>query len=480
MITKIFTTVDQDAFAALSGDYNPMHMDTTAARRTVAGAPVVHGVQVMLWALEEIAAECPMALLSELDADFARFVYVGASVSLDWTFGSGGDLRIKVTDESCCLAQYRLRFGVRPAVVDWSPCASTDELYAAHCNDPLDRSWDHIGTVGGRVAFYKKPGTACVAYPKLGDALGGERIAGFLAMTRLVGMVAPGLHSTFHKISATLTDEECSPEILEFAPFQVNERFHLVSFSVRSSGVSGMLRASRRPLPLQQPSSAELGHVVGVSNAEAYVGHVALVVGGSRGIGEVVAKLLGLAKVEVIVTYVVGEDDANAVVADIRSAGGKAHAHRLDVREEFASQIMDLPATPRSLYYFATERIVPRISRSYDPKLFNRYCDIYLNSFQKLCQSLIVKGQTLHVFYPSTVYVESAPAGLVEYGMAKAAAEILAIDLSRAGSGICVETVRLPRLPTDQTNSLIKEQGTESIAERLWPIIRRIESFGGK
>ena len=42
-----FRVVDQalqERFAEFSGDRNPMHMDLVAARRTQAGAPVVHGV----------------------------------------------------------------------------------------------------------------------------------------------------------------------------------------------------------------------------------------------------------------------------------------------------------------------------------------------------------------------------------------------------------------------------------------------------
>jgi acyl dehydratase len=52
MIGKVFTDRDQTFFAALSGDWNPMHMDPVAARRTQAGLPAVHGIHGLLWALE--------------------------------------------------------------------------------------------------------------------------------------------------------------------------------------------------------------------------------------------------------------------------------------------------------------------------------------------------------------------------------------------------------------------------------------------
>src|SRR5665213_791706 len=49
---RIFGMPDQIAFAAFSGDYNPIHVDAIYARRTQAGAPVVHGIHILLWALE--------------------------------------------------------------------------------------------------------------------------------------------------------------------------------------------------------------------------------------------------------------------------------------------------------------------------------------------------------------------------------------------------------------------------------------------
>ena len=40
------------AFAKLSGDVNPVHMDEAYARRSFAGEPIVHGVHLLLRALD--------------------------------------------------------------------------------------------------------------------------------------------------------------------------------------------------------------------------------------------------------------------------------------------------------------------------------------------------------------------------------------------------------------------------------------------
>ena len=71
---------DQERFADVSGDHNPMHLDAILARRTLAGAPMVHGVHLLLWTLDALAANHPRPpRLRSFRARFDRFVYVEES-----------------------------------------------------------------------------------------------------------------------------------------------------------------------------------------------------------------------------------------------------------------------------------------------------------------------------------------------------------------------------------------------------------------
>ncbi|MFF4796037.1 SDR family NAD(P)-dependent oxidoreductase [Streptomyces sp. NPDC001276] len=65
-------------------------------------------------------------------------------------------------------------------------------------------------------------------------------------------------------------------------------------------------------------------------------GRVALVTGASRGIGASVAWLLASRGMRVVVNYRSSRDEAEDVVASIRSAGGRAMAVQADVRDESA------------------------------------------------------------------------------------------------------------------------------------------------
>lgn len=73
----------------------------------------------------------------------------------------------------------------------------------------------------------------------------------------------------------------------------------------------------------------------------------AIVTGGSRGIGKAVAETLARAGLQVFLTYVSKPEEAEAVAAGIRDAGGSATAFRLDVSDAaavaafFQSEIKD-------------------------------------------------------------------------------------------------------------------------------------------
>jgi acyl dehydratase len=61
----IFHMEDQTRFAEFSGDFNPMHLSIAASRRTPAGAPAVHGMHQVLWALERLPGSATLYSLTK-------------------------------------------------------------------------------------------------------------------------------------------------------------------------------------------------------------------------------------------------------------------------------------------------------------------------------------------------------------------------------------------------------------------------------
>ena len=71
-----------------------------------------------------------------------------------------------------------------------------------------------------------------------------------------------------------------------------------------------------------------------MANAPPLAGQLALVTGASRGIGAAIAKELAEAGATVVVNYASSPSAAEAVVAEITAAGGKAWAHQANVADE--------------------------------------------------------------------------------------------------------------------------------------------------
>ncbi|GHC58010.1 SDR family oxidoreductase [Streptomyces cinnamoneus] len=72
----------------------------------------------------------------------------------------------------------------------------------------------------------------------------------------------------------------------------------------------------------------------GTVSAQLLRGQKALVTGANSGIGLATAVALGRAGADVVVNYVVGADEAEKVVAQIKGFGVRAYAHEADVSDE--------------------------------------------------------------------------------------------------------------------------------------------------
>ena len=76
--SRTFTLEDQNTFAKFSGDFNPIHINEKESIKTHAGQPIVHGVHMVLWALD--AFKIGLRADSELDINFISQVNLNTEV----------------------------------------------------------------------------------------------------------------------------------------------------------------------------------------------------------------------------------------------------------------------------------------------------------------------------------------------------------------------------------------------------------------
>ena len=466
--SRSFDISDQERFAGLSGDRNPMHLDPVAARRTMAGEPVVHGMHILLWALDVVAARDPAAAVpTALRADFATFLPLGPTISLA-LIEAAGKRRITVSNGGQTVMVAELRY---------APARPTDPVGFDGPASPVPASPvtlgpDDLATIAGAITCAADTAAIGEAFPAAAAWLGADRIGALLSCTAVVGMICPGLHSIFNRVDVALQGSGPAGR-LDYAVSSVDQRFGRVLIGVTSAGVSGTLHASLRPSPVEQPGMAALA--ASVIPGE-FGGGRALVIGGSRGLGELAAKLLASGGAQVIVTYAQGREDAENVCADIVRSGGTARAIPLDVLGDVAAGLDSAASAITSCYYFATPRIFAKAASLYDKVRFDQFCAVYVDAFGRVCDYLSgCDAARLGVYYPSSVFVEERPPGMAEYAMAKAAGEILCDEYNRRQDKLHILSTRLPKLDTDQTATLTRQDATPAV-EYLIDVLRQVES----
>ena len=472
---RCFQPADQQRFAALSHDWNPMHVDAVAARRLLSGRQVVHGIHTLLCALDLWLAGRPAAPL-RLHCSFANPVNVGDRVVFSQTDGLGGSSTLIASVDGLVCTEVVINgpapaaHGAHADVAGAAPASLRRRVIGA-LSSPLD---EPAGSQVGQclsVAPWHSPEAS--DFPHVAAVLGPASVSAIARLSFFVGMVCPGLHSVFSSVQFTLGSSTAADDTLNFEARRYDARFRLFTINFRGP-ISGEIKAFLRPPPQTQPSARQVADLV---PAAEFAGTRSLVIGGSRGLGEMTAKILAGGGGQVVITYAAGRDDALAVAADIHSAGrGDCQVAQLDLRADaFDSLALDVAALD-AVYYFSTPRIYAKRSELFDRRTFDEFVDFYLHRFYQLCQWLnrSERASRLKVYLPSTVAIADRPRGMTEYAMAKAAAEVMVHDLNRTLDNVLIVHTRLPRLATDQTASIIKVK-VESSFDVLLSVVRAMQ-----
>ena len=321
-----------------------------------------------------------------------------------------------------------------------------DTLPANPREQPLELNAEQLPGRRDTLPLFLDPELAARLFPDFGVYFSEAQLATVLATTRLVGMECPGLHSIYSRLSLTFETTASAPQF-SYEVTRFDSRFDMASIDFAGAHASGEIQAFLRPLPQQQADFAQLK---GLVDCNKFRNQRALVIGGSRGLGEVCVKLLAAGGADVRFSYYKGRGDADRLEEEIGS--GAAQGFHYDVSSHpgnFSSATQD-GWQPTHLYFFATPFIFGGVKNQFSPELYDTFNRYYVTGFWQAVDSLASAG-ALAVFYPSTVAIDELPPGLAEYTASKLASEATCDYLCKKFKELKIYKPRLPRLATDQT-----------------------------
>lgn len=469
--TRTFTHEDQIWFAEASGDWNEIHVDPEVARRSIGGEQVVHGMHSVLWALDSFLSRRRVGVIA-ISATFRKPVHLGEEVELHVSEDRGPHVRFAVTTGSSKLLDIQLELAeaINPRSDDYSQEVEFP-------TEPIDLTIDQIE---GREGTLITPNVEAISsgFPAAVSVLGSAAVSQISAVSRLIGMVCPGRYSLLSKVDLVVDLNGSNSEI-QWSVSRADSRVSAVAVDMSGGIISGSVQAFVRPRPTVQPGLREVSREV---LPDEFEGQRALVVGGSRGLGELTTKVLASGGADVVFTWLHSSSDSERVIDEIASTGRQAISQRLDVADPFPA-VRELSLSrdwvPTHLYYYATPPIFVRRSSSYDPILFSRFAEIYLRGFADVVEACRQAGiQHLTAFFPSSVAIDEREESLLEYAAAKAAGEVVAQTMATANTWFNVVVRRLPRLATDQTATFLPVS-TEDAMDAIIEVVRAMNTASG-
>jgi hypothetical protein len=423
-------------------------------------------VHIVLAALESLDWSTPTRIL-RLDAQFRAAVLVDDTVSFSTQTLADGSTRttVRVGQQLSAMIVVETSHVDSIGRVTAPPTWSTEVVARS--------TFAEVSTSRGTDELAIDPLLWSKLFPGLANSLALADAAALLATTRIVGMRCPGQWALFRRLSWSLGPAgdsqatDASPGTIQFEVAGVDPRFDLATLAIAAG--ERLIQAEvivREPPPRQAGMDVVSARVA----PDDFIGTRALVVGGSRGLGELAAKVLASGAAEVLLTYRTGADDAQRVVSHL---GRSAKAIQFTVEaptEESLRAIGEF--APTHLSYFATPVIARRPPATWHPPTYEQFANVYAVSLSRLLGSIDGAGTLCSVLFPSSTFLDDPPVGFDEYVAAKHAGEAVCRAWQRSHPEQRVVVERFPPLVTDQTAALLGSDALGNL-DILIPALRR-------
>ena len=447
-VNRVFSLEDQHWFAGLSGDYNPIHLDELTAYQSQYPQPLVHGIHVVLWCLQHISQSTSKLVLSKLSVRFRLPVLVNQNVKLYITQHKSNTWKATV------YSGHKKLVTLTAISSDFSK-TSIQQLESMPFNLPTELEVDQkLEGLSGSISLHVNRTSLQQAFGELMAKCCNEQLATLLSSSYIVGMRVPGLHSLFNELNLYWSNPDAAGfknrGCLSFEVCRVLPAYRRISLKLVGRNYTGNIEATFRPKPVKQETLSYFKNIV-ASNA--MKNDRVLIIGGSRGIGNVASKIATAAGAEVWFTYSQSHEEARLLAEELSVVCQNVKAIKMNVLDSccaFFEKVIDF--SPTIIFYFATPPIKENWGE-FDMQLLLDFDKIYVEAFERIIRQLHHASPShMDVILASSEYVNDTPEQFREYAMSKSASETLAFSLDQDLKHAAFHVYRFPKVLTDQTS----------------------------
>lgn len=361
-----------------------MHVDPVIARRYQFGSTVVHGVCGFFKAIDILLGHYKHSkYIVSVKVQFTKPVRHDDKVYLDSSDITGNRVKLALSVGGKKVQIIDLVFAEKtvpePAVAEKMVDLSLGTP------QPVDLTFADVISLDTTFDLIWVPELIQLMFPNVKCYLPDNQTAVLLGLTNIVGMQCPGMDSIFAGFNINFSHgKSVFDPTMHYKVIKNDSRFSLITIGIFHSTAKGCIEALFRPKFILQPRCSVLVTLV---SKDVFANQKALVIGGSRGIGEVIAKLIAAGGGQVIITYAHGQSDAEKIVQDIRDNGGKCDALSYNVLLP-TTQITDCfnGDGVSHIYYFSSPVIEKSDQSVWDDVIFQKFYKIYMLGLARLIE----------------------------------------------------------------------------------------------
>jgi NAD(P)-dependent dehydrogenase (short-subunit alcohol dehydrogenase family) len=485
--TICFTTQDLELFSAASHDRNPLHISEQYAHTTPYGEPVVFGILGALAALGHLPDRQSMVLAS-VSLEFRNPMAVAVNYRIEVAEVSAQQSVAKIYDGERLMMKATFTF------LPWRGCSQ--QMIVSECSCPteaVDRKREDF-TVGSRVTGIYAPSADDLekVMERWGLSAKGAvawQIAAMMWASFIVGMELPGKRAIFWRLALDINSDDDGrrrgPLSYAVGVKGFDERLDLLH-TTGELFLGNQLFATAQMWAFVRPDSPQPS-IVGITallpRSELLKGKVALVIGGSRGLGAAISQALALQGCSVLLNYRQSKVEAEQTQANLEGKSSLielAQGDASDIRwcRKLREHILK---EYKGLDFLVCNASPPIRALSFVPEKLERFQDFIAKSLALVSVPMSMflnclserSGWNVVV---SSAFVRDLPGEWPHYVTAKCAVE----GLAHWAAGQYPQTrsliVRPPKLLTDQTNTTMGRQGAMAVEQAAAAIVKHLRS----